>query len=303
MEVVTVNTLNNKEIMAQNIERLMNKKGIDRKMLSAGLGISYTTISDWLTAKTYPRIDKIEMMADYFGVSKSELVEEDAYPQFDSSSFQMIYDSSEEEKEILEAYLSLPKEGKDRAARFLFDLQTEYHRKAHGNISQSTLDLIETLLTANDIAVQGLAQNSQWRYQQVNKLNAEFTGFLKDALLLINSGRENTTEFINLKRKIYEAVFPLNYIIIADEKGVNTVEGLADRYHVSQEFIVAAIGYYVISKGIVTEYDGYLIDFSEIPSNYDDPIIAANAEVIVTDTNESRIAEKNAKKKKGFFRR
>src|SRR5699024_6313467 len=40
------------------------------------LGVSYSTLSDWVNAKTYPRIDKIEMMANYFGVSKSDLVED-----------------------------------------------------------------------------------------------------------------------------------------------------------------------------------------------------------------------------------
>ncbi len=34
------------------------------------------TFSDWVNAKTYPRIDKIELMANYFGISKSDLVED-----------------------------------------------------------------------------------------------------------------------------------------------------------------------------------------------------------------------------------
>lgn len=34
------------------------------------------TFSDWINAKTYPRIDKIELMANYFGIEKSDLVED-----------------------------------------------------------------------------------------------------------------------------------------------------------------------------------------------------------------------------------
>ena len=34
------------------------------------------TFSDWINAKTYPRIDKIELLANYFGVLKSDLVED-----------------------------------------------------------------------------------------------------------------------------------------------------------------------------------------------------------------------------------
>lgn len=69
-------TLGNKEIMAKNISKYMEKAGVDRNKLSTDLGISYTTITDWIKGKTYPRIDKIELLANYFGISKSDLVED-----------------------------------------------------------------------------------------------------------------------------------------------------------------------------------------------------------------------------------
>lgn len=68
--------LGNKEIMAKNIKRYMESRGVDRNKICADLGIKYTTFSDWINAKTYPRIDKIELIANYFGVSKSDLVED-----------------------------------------------------------------------------------------------------------------------------------------------------------------------------------------------------------------------------------
>lgn len=71
-----MNHLGNKEIMAKNIQRYMDKYGVDRRKLSNDLDIRYTTLTDWLKAKTYPRIDKIELLANYFSVSKSDLVEE-----------------------------------------------------------------------------------------------------------------------------------------------------------------------------------------------------------------------------------
>lgn len=67
--------LGNKKIMAENIQRLMDSHGISRRKLATDLGFSYTTLSAWLQGETYPRIDKIEMMANYFGVSKADLVE------------------------------------------------------------------------------------------------------------------------------------------------------------------------------------------------------------------------------------
>lgn len=68
--------LGNKEIMGKNIKRHMKMNNVSRTQMSKALGVSYSTLSDWINAKMYPRIDKIEMMADYFGVNKSALVED-----------------------------------------------------------------------------------------------------------------------------------------------------------------------------------------------------------------------------------
>lgn len=70
------NNLGNKQTMAQNIKYYMDKNGKSRKDMCEALGISYMTFSDWVNAKTYPRIDKIESMARYFGITKADLVED-----------------------------------------------------------------------------------------------------------------------------------------------------------------------------------------------------------------------------------
>lgn len=68
--------LGNKEVMAKNIQHYMNLYGKTRNDICEALKIKYTTFSDWVNAKTYPRIDNIELMANYFGIEKSDLVEE-----------------------------------------------------------------------------------------------------------------------------------------------------------------------------------------------------------------------------------
>ena len=47
-----------------------------RKDLSDALGISYFTVTAWANGTKYPRMDKVEMLANYFGVLKSDLIEE-----------------------------------------------------------------------------------------------------------------------------------------------------------------------------------------------------------------------------------
>lgn len=69
-------SLGNKPVMASNIKYQMQIKGIKAKELSKALNVPYTTVLSWIKAEYYPRIDKIEMMADYFGVLKSDLIEE-----------------------------------------------------------------------------------------------------------------------------------------------------------------------------------------------------------------------------------
>ena len=68
--------LGNKEIMAKNIQFYMDKYGKSRQDMCDALGVKYTTFTDWVNGNSYPRIDKIELMANYFGISKSDLVEE-----------------------------------------------------------------------------------------------------------------------------------------------------------------------------------------------------------------------------------
>ena len=65
-----------KEVFAKNLRYYMERKGKTQKELSEIVGVSAPTMNDWLKAKKYPRIDKIEILANYFGILKSDLIEE-----------------------------------------------------------------------------------------------------------------------------------------------------------------------------------------------------------------------------------
>ena len=51
----------------------INKKS--RADVCRDLEIPYSTLTDWCNANIYPRIDKIELLANYFDIKKSDLVE------------------------------------------------------------------------------------------------------------------------------------------------------------------------------------------------------------------------------------
>lgn len=65
----------NARILGLNILRLMDEKGIERMELAEALGVKYSTLSSWINGDNFPRIQRIQEMADFFGCDKSELIE------------------------------------------------------------------------------------------------------------------------------------------------------------------------------------------------------------------------------------
>ena len=96
--------MENKRIMSENIRFFMDKCGKSRKNLCDDLGIKYTTLAGWLSGEKYPRIDKIELMANYFMVPKSRLIEKENGSQNDALAFEM----SPHEKKVITAYHNHP---------------------------------------------------------------------------------------------------------------------------------------------------------------------------------------------------
>ena len=94
----------NKLIMAKNIQRYMDQRGITRQQLCDALDIKYTTLRDWLKGITYPRIGKVEAMANYFGCEKSDLIEDKKEKPTDDDGL------SEEMKELFDRIKKLPKD-------------------------------------------------------------------------------------------------------------------------------------------------------------------------------------------------
>ena len=134
--------LGNKKIMARNIQYYMQKKGKTRREVCEDLGLKYTTFTSWVTGEIYPRIDKIEMLANYFGVSKADLVEshvagvEDQLriipvnpvkPRQIRSSGPRIasVDLTIDEKSLIRAYRNLNDDGKEIVSAFTIDIASD----------------------------------------------------------------------------------------------------------------------------------------------------------------------------------
>ena len=68
--------MEHKEVFSKNLQKYMAINGKSRKEVCHALGYSYFTFSDWVNGKKMPRMDKVEQLANYFGVKKSDLIEE-----------------------------------------------------------------------------------------------------------------------------------------------------------------------------------------------------------------------------------
>ena len=68
--------LGNKEIFAKNLKFYMELNKKNKNDLARDLDLPYTTITSWYNGEFYPRIDKIQLLANYFDIKKSDLVED-----------------------------------------------------------------------------------------------------------------------------------------------------------------------------------------------------------------------------------
>lgn len=66
----------NKKTFSNNLNYYMKLNNVDRVKICSDLKLNYSTVRDWTNGRAYPRIDKIELLANYFHIQKSDLIEE-----------------------------------------------------------------------------------------------------------------------------------------------------------------------------------------------------------------------------------
>ena len=68
--------MDNRDVFSRNLRYQMELHDKSRQDISDALGISYFTVTSWANGSKYPRMDKVEKLAAYFGILKSDLIEE-----------------------------------------------------------------------------------------------------------------------------------------------------------------------------------------------------------------------------------
>lgn len=84
-----MSNLGNKDVFAKNLKYYMELNNKSRYDIAKITNVPYSTVSSWCNALYYPRIDKIEMLANYFNILKSDLVEDKETSKTPNGQFYM----------------------------------------------------------------------------------------------------------------------------------------------------------------------------------------------------------------------
>lgn len=101
-----MSNLGNKETFAKNLAYYVKCSGKDQRVIAEDIGVAPSTFNEWIKGKKYPRIDKIEILANYFCVLKSALIEEHTEKKETPSKLEL----TEGERLLLELFRQIPKE-------------------------------------------------------------------------------------------------------------------------------------------------------------------------------------------------
>lgn len=101
-------------IISQNLKRIAYESGKTQAEIARDLRINKSSLSMWMNGERIPRMSKIDMLCDYFNVSRTDIMDEK--PQNDIDNH---YSISDEEKRIVLAYRIANPQTKDIIKKIL----------------------------------------------------------------------------------------------------------------------------------------------------------------------------------------
>ena len=99
-----MSNIGNKETFSKNLKWYLEMSGKTQKEVAQYLQVNPSSVNDWIKAKKYPRIDKIELLAIYFGILKSDLIEEKGI----NKTLPQVQTLTEGEAMLLELFRQIP---------------------------------------------------------------------------------------------------------------------------------------------------------------------------------------------------
>ena len=66
-----------RKVFARNLTKYVNQSGKQQREIAEALGFNVKTFNGWCRALSMPTVGKVQAIADYFGIGKSELLDAD----------------------------------------------------------------------------------------------------------------------------------------------------------------------------------------------------------------------------------
>lgn len=85
-----------RNIFSKNLKYWCERKNITQADIVEKFDLSASTVSDWFNGKKFPRIDKIQMLADYLGILKSDLIEEKSPESLEDHAYFRVMQTAKE---------------------------------------------------------------------------------------------------------------------------------------------------------------------------------------------------------------
>ena len=120
-----------KRNFSETLKAIMQKHGKTQGDLVKDLNFRQATVSDWLNGKKYPRMDKIEKLANYFDISINELLLQSVtVPVPPSSSLSL----TQQEETHIKKYRQLDADGKEEIDDIIDVKLAKLQRKAEEDV-------------------------------------------------------------------------------------------------------------------------------------------------------------------------
>ena len=100
-----------RKVFAENLSHFIEQKRVYKKDVAAYCGVSTGTFSDWIKARSYPRVGKIQKLAEFFECDKSDLIEERSYDSqyYLKKEVEILYDDLLSDPEAVEIFQTIKK--------------------------------------------------------------------------------------------------------------------------------------------------------------------------------------------------
>lgn len=115
-----------REIFSKNLNYLFAKYNIEQNLFAEKLNVTPAAITEWVKCRKFPRIDKIQLIADYFNLSISNLIEDNLEYELNNKNDKLNTEIQSKYGELsiklLDYYKNLNDLGKEKALENIKDL-------------------------------------------------------------------------------------------------------------------------------------------------------------------------------------